>query len=128
MLSKWNLVNTSMLYDKHFYCFWFNVGDWTRVPGLFTILLKQQYNQIWPFFMTLIHVFKIMKHWKLVIIGWVIGAPVLQIVQTIPENYCSCYYLSIGEVWWLKELWFKRYVQKCILPYVLTLIMTSQIW
>ena len=36
-------------------------------------------------------------------------APVLQIVQKIPENYCPCLYLSIDQVWWLNELWFKRY-------------------
>ena len=40
-------------------------------------------------------------------------APVLQIVQVIPENYCSCWYLSIGQVWRLDELWFKWYIQKC---------------
>ena len=39
-------------------------------------------------------------------------ASVLQIVQKIPENYCPCLYLSIGQVWWLYELWFKRYIQK----------------
>ena len=26
-------------------------------------------------------------------------APVLQIVQKIPENYCPCFYLSISQVW-----------------------------
>ena len=26
-------------------------------------------------------------------------ASVLQIVQKIPENYCLCLYLSIGQVW-----------------------------
>ena len=55
-------------------------------------------------------------------------SPILQIVQTIPENYCSSLYLSIGQVWWLNELWFKIYIQKCILSFVLILIMTSQIW
>ena len=34
-------------------------------------------------------------------------APVPQIVQKIPENYCPRLYLSIGQVW-LNELWFKR--------------------
>ena len=28
-------------------------------------------------------------------------SPVLQIVQTFPENYCPCLYLSIGHVWLL---------------------------
>ena len=37
-------------------------------------------------------------------------------------------YLSNGQVWWLNELWFKRYIQKCMLSHVLKLIMTSQIW
>ena len=68
---------------------------------------------------------KKMKHWNLDIIGyWVIWAgcyikktwnlaPVLQIVQKIPENYCPCLYLLIGQVWWLNELWFETYIQKC---------------
>ena len=55
-------------------------------------------------------------------------APVLQIVETIPENYCSSSYLSIGQVLWLNELWLKRYIQKCTLSYVLILIMTLQTW
>ena len=54
-------------------------------------------------------------------------ALVLQIVQKITKNYCSCFYLSVGQVWWLHELWFKRYIQKCTLPRVLILIVTSQI-
>ena len=61
-----------------------------------------------------------MKHWNLDIIGyWVIGqvpkwkrtwnlAPVLQIVQKITEIIIyPCLHLSIGQVWWLHELWFK---------------------
>ena len=55
-------------------------------------------------------------------------APVLLIVQKIPENYFSCLDLSIGYVWWLNELWFKRYIQKCTMSLVLILIMMSQIW
>ena len=39
-------------------------------------------------------------------------APLLQIVQKIPENCCYCLYLSTGQVWWLNGLWFKRYIQK----------------
>ena len=31
----------------------------------------------------------------------------------IIHYYCSCLYLWIGQVWWLNELWFKRYIQKC---------------
>ena len=46
-------------------------------------------------------------------------ASVLQIVQKIPENYCPCFYLSIGQVWLFHELWLKRYVQKCALSRVL---------
>ena len=51
-----------------------------------------------------------MKHWDLDIFGyWVIGAgcqikkdleyiaPVLQIVQKVTENYCSCLYLSTAK-------------------------------
>ena len=46
-------------------------------------------------------------------------ASVLQIVHKIPENYCPCLYLSIGQVWLFHELWLKRYVQKCALSRVL---------
>ena len=62
---------------------------------------------------------KLERTWNLV--------PVLQILQKITENYCSCFYLSVGQVWWLHEYWFKRYIQKCTLSHVLILIMTSQI-
>ena len=41
------------------------------------------------------------------------------------QNYCPCLYLTIGQVWWLNELWFKRYIQKCTLSHILILIMTS---
>ena len=51
--------------------------------------------------------------------------PVRQIVQKIPENYCPRLYLSIGKVWWLNELWSKRYIQKYTLFHILMLIMTS---
>ena len=57
---------------------------------------------------------KLKGNWNLV--------PVLQIVQMIPESYCPCLYLSIGQVWWLNKLWFKKYIQKCTLYYVLILI------
>ena len=39
-------------------------------------------------------------------------APVYQIFQKIPENYCPCLYLSITRVWWPNEFWLKRYIQK----------------
>ena len=55
-------------------------------------------------------------------------APVLQIVQKITESYFPSLYLSFGYVWWLHELWFKRYVQKYTLFHVLIFIVTSQIW
>ena len=43
--------NTSVLYEQTFLiCFWFNVEDWKLVPGPFMILIKQQYSEIWPFF------------------------------------------------------------------------------
>ena len=63
---------------------------------------------------------KLNRTWNLV--------PVLQIVQTIPDNYYPCLHLSIGQVWWLNKLWFKRHFQKCTLSDALILIMTSQIW
>ena len=47
-------------------------------------------------------------------------APVLQFVQKIPENDCPCLYLSVGHVWWLNELWFKRYIQKCTISFANT--------
>ena len=59
--------------------------------------------------------------------AWNVAA-VLHIVQKVPENYCPCLYLSIGQVLWFNELWFKRCIQKCTLFHVLILIMTSQIW
>ena len=81
--------------------------------------------------MYFIHLFKIMKHWNLRILGyWALGqvtklkrtwnlAIVSQTVQTITENYCPCLYLSTGQVWWLHDLWFKRYIQKCTLSHLL---------
>ena len=54
--------------------------------------------------------------------------PVLQLDQKISEKYCSCLYLLIDQVWWVNELWFKRYIQKCFLSHVLIVMMTSQIW
>ena len=54
-------------------------------------------------------------------------ASVLQIVQKVTVNYSPCLYLSTGWVWWLHELWFKRYIQKCTLSHVLILVMTSKI-
>ena len=49
-------------------------------------------------------------------------SPVLLIFQ---KCYCPCLHLIIGHVWWLNELWFKRYIQKCTLSQILMLIMTS---
>ena len=109
---------------------YFKICDVIRgklVPSLYMILLKWQYSVIWPFLiadiyhfeMSLIHLFKKMKHWNLDIIGYVVIrpgryiekdldlVPVLQIVQKIPENFCPGLYLSIGQVWWLNEIWFK---------------------
>ena len=95
-----------------------------------------------PFLIVLNSLFQKKKeHWNLDIFGyWVIGkvklklkstwnlAPVLQNVQRITKNYCPCLYLSTGQVWWLHELWFKRYIQKCTLSHILILIVTSLIW
>ena len=41
-------------------------------------------------------------------------SPSPQTVRKIPENYCPCIYLSIGQVQWVNEMWFKRYIQKGI--------------
>ena len=49
------------------------------------------------------HIAKLKRTWNV--------APVLQIFQKIPENYCPCLYLSIYQVWWLNELWFRRYTE-----------------
>ena len=38
-------------------------------------------------------------------------APVVQIVQKIPEHLCPRLYLSIDQVWLLNELWLKKYSQ-----------------
>ena len=56
---------------------------------------------IYHFCLSLIHIFIKIKHWNLDIISyWVIGAgcwrvwnlaPVLQVVQKIPQNYCLAY-------------------------------------
>ena len=90
--------------------------------------------------MSLIRIYKKMKHWNLEIIGyWEIRAgcylertcnltPVLQIVQKTTENCSLWLYISTDEIWWLNELWFKRYIQKCTLSRVLILVITSQIW
>ena len=53
---------------------------------------------------------------------------VLQIVQKIPENYYPSLYLSVDQVWWLSEFWFKRCIQKCIISYAIIIIMGSEIW
>ena len=39
-------------------------------------------------------------------------ASFVQIIEKVPENYCPYWYLSTGQVWWLNELWFKRYIPK----------------
>ena len=35
--------------------------------------------------------------------------------------------MSIDQGWWVNELWFKRYIQKCFLSHVPIVTMTSQI-
>ena len=45
-------------------------------------------------------------------------APGGRIVRKIPGNYCPGSYQSIGQVWSLNELQFKRYIQKYILTHV----------
>ena len=54
-------------------------------------------------------------------------APVLQIFQKILENYCPWLYLLIGQVWWLNELWFRRYIRKWALSHVIILIMVTHL-
>ena len=76
-----------------------------------------------PFLIVPYSPFQKMKHWKKT---WNL-TPVLQIVQKITENYWTCLYLSVAQVWWLHELGFKSYIQKCTLSHVLILIMMSQI-
>ena len=39
---------------------------------------------------------------------WIL-APVLQIVQKIPENYWPCLYLFTGQIWWLHDVVQKIY-------------------
>ena len=66
------------------------------------------------------HIWLLKRTWNL--------APVSQIVQKITQNYCTWLYLSTGQVWWVHDLWFKRYIQKCTLSHVLILTVTSLIW
>ena len=98
--------NTNMLHGNYFYHF-------------IQMIMKQNLTIVNSWYLPLLigsftHVFKKMKHWNFNIIGyWVTGAQfskqkwpwnfarVLQIVQMIPENYCPCLYLSIGQVSWL---------------------------
>ena len=122
-----------------------DAGDWKPVPGSFMILLKWKYSEIWPFFNSWHLQFLIVPYssfqkcetlesWhKCLLSNWsrLLNwkrtwnlAPILQIIQKIPENYCPCLYLTIGQVWWLTELWFKRYIQKCMLSHVVILIIS----
>ena len=55
-------------------------------------------------------------------------APVLLFAQKIPQKHCPRLQLSIGQVWWLNDLWFKRYIKKCAMSQVLIFFMMSQIW
>ena len=43
----------------------------------------------------------------------------VQIFQKISENCCPCLYLSVAQVWWLNELWFKRYSKLIEKKYIL---------
>ena len=71
------------------------------VPDPFMILLKQQYINFHTLLLIVLYlpfqrnetlqVAKLKRTWNL--------APVFQIVQKIPENYCPCLFLSIGQVW-----------------------------
>ena len=126
-------------------CFWLNF--WQISSRLFCDFNDLSFFSNWysPFLILPYSPFKKKKKerkkcWKLNVISyWVIEAgcylenslklgPIIQIVQKISEKYCSFWYLSSGRVWWLNKLWFKRYIQRCTLSHVLTLIMTSQIW
>ena len=103
-----------------------NAGNSQPVPSPSTILLKWSYSKIWSCSIVDVSVFNCLlfafsKKWNIGILKWLVieeleqvaklkrawnVAPVLQIVQTIPENYRNCLYLSVGQVWWLNELWF----------------------
>ena len=78
-----------------------------RNARILTLLVIKEFEQV----------AKLKRAWNLSL--------VLLIAQNIPESYCSCLYLTAGQVWWLNELWFKRYIQKCTLSHILILIMTS---
>ena len=93
-----------------------------------------------PFLIAPNTTFQKMKHWNLDIIGyWKTGAGYLieKELELSPShsNYLKVYskllplFISIiGQVWWLNELWLKKYIQKRTLSHILILIMTSQIW
>ena len=80
--------------------------------------LRFQKNETLGFWVIgLEQVAELKKTWNLALVP--------QIIQKIHENYCPCIHLSIGQVWWLNELWFKRYNKNSTLSHVLILIMTS---
>ena len=62
-----------------------------------------------------------MEHWNLDIIGYWIIVTACLIEKDLklspgPPKFLKllpCLYLSIGQVWWLNDLWFKGYIQKC---------------
>ena len=69
---------------------------------------------------------------------WVIGAGCLiekdlgssPSLPNCSKDYWKLLYLLISteQDWWLHDLWFKRYIQKCTLTHVLILTVTSLIW
>ena len=44
------------------------------------------------------------------------------------QKHCSWLHLPTGQVLWPNDLRFNRYIQKCTLPFLLILIMTSRLW
>ena len=138
-----------MFYDKNFRNVFdvFNAKNWKLFSCRFMVLLKWQYSKDLAIFNNLHLLFLIVRYSSFQINetleswhNWLLSnwsrlltwkgpgtwPPFFQIVQKIPESYYSCLYLSIGQVWWLNELWFKRYIQKCTLSHVL-IPMTTEI-
>ena len=126
MLLKWNLVCLTNM-SKMFLVQCWRLEISSRHLFLFLILLKWQYSNIWLFLivdiyhfqLSPIYNFKKMKCWNLDMIGWELEqvaklertwnlASVIEIVQKIPDNFCSCLYLSTVQVLWLSELWFNH--------------------
>ena len=125
-------------------CFWLNAGDWELVPSPFMILLKWQCSKIWPF-LIIWHLpiltvpyspfqknetLESLSNWSR-LLNWkgpMELSPILLKCSKDCWKLLPLLILSTGQIWWLNELWFKRYIQKCTLSHVIIVMMKSQTW